>query len=381
MGYGMRARARYSLRPRSGGRPKYGARAGTKRLRGKPAGAGRATKRARSVTKTKTKTKKEQTVRAPPFGGISHSYASLVQKRRYKAPLKDLSSPYTKVDTSFGEITTGLTLGLQGLGYAIQGMEPSFTPNHIQALMEEASNYNITKSGLLAAGANSFSTQRSHKVILDSAITKAMIGNMTSVGCVFDIYDLVAKRDINNVNGDNTPIAAWQRGLEMQQGSNTVPGDFVTIGGQAGMLGAVPTSSQAFNYLWRIAKRTKVELGPGQTHEHTFNHKPNRLLDSARIWIKDTGGTTSVFQALGGLTHRIMLVARGTVVETNDDSGTFSSSHIKLGIIASRTARIRLLTSQPRLTAFGDNLPQVSAATQRYYNPGSGAIDTGVNDT
>lgn len=382
MGYGMRTRASYRSKPGGRGRPKYGARAGYKRLRSKSSASTRPTKRGRTLSKTKYK-KKEQTVRAPPFGGISHSYGSLVNKRRYKVAIKDLSQPYTKTDTSQGEINTADLLGLQGVGYAIQNMEPSFTPNHISILMNEAAQYTIASNGSTSTAYPGYTNQaRGFKVILDSSITKTMIGNMTSVGCIFDVYDVVAKRDINQVNGDNGPIATWERGLLQQQAANTVPGDFVNAQSQVGMVGAVPTASKAFNYLWRIAKRTRVELGPGQTHEHVFVHKPNRLLDTDRLYIQGESGTgNSVYQALGGLTHRILIVARGVVVETNNDSGSFSTAHIKLGLVTSRTTRVRPVLSRPRMTAFGDGIPQVSAATQRYYNPGSGAIDTGINDS
>ena len=118
----------------------------------------------------------------------------------------------------------------------------------------------------------------------------------------------------------------WEMGLKDAQINNTP-----TVGlNNFNLVGCVPTESHKFNRFWRIVKRTTVEIGPGRSHEHVFNHKLDYLLDTETI---ATDGAEHGAICIKGLTTFTFLVVRGQVVDDSNTGGFGNIAYAPVKIV------------------------------------------------
>lgn len=270
-----------------------------------------------------------------------------------------MTEPQTIHENDYNIIHSNAT-GVQAVGYNVANIPAEFSALHIKALYEQASLSFITPNPILG-------TQASFKLYLDTVYTTTRFTNFTTTTASVDIYDLLCKNNV--VTAGNGPLDLWNSDLGLMKGVGAAPS---TAYNQ--QLGVVPTTSFLFNKYHRIVKRTKVELGPGQSHEHVFVHNAKRSYDL------DGNNLSSALTTLDikGLTHYTMLVCNGIVVETGVGTGVCTTSDIKIGMVTNRRTRVRLLTTSPRLATYNDRMVHNAVLTEQYVNFGDGLVKTGV---
>lgn len=198
--------------------------------------------------------------------------------------------------------------------------------------------YNTTGSAYVTQSATTTSSL-SKKFLLKSVHSQITITNQSPSNAHVEL--LVLQSRSSNVGGDS-PETRWNSGLS---------GDAV---GQSSMNHdtpfAVPTTSKIFNLYWRIIKKVKLVMVPGQDHMHSFNFVPNRILDTSYI---------NEFGEIKGITHAFMIITRGTPA----DDTLSATTATKIGLTATKiigtvknTYKTVLIDSFPRNTTFTSDL-------------------------
>lgn len=346
---------------------KRGASSARKRFgaRKRPAAAGKT----RYAKKARTTRRKESIIRPPPSGGLGHSTCYIVKRRSPGKLLGRMSAPCTVYDDDSFLIQNS-NLGYQAYGYSHGSLTGELEGNHVATLFNNARDYLATTTGLSASTLSV--SQQSYKMLINSVIQTMAITNMESTSVRVDIWDVVAKQAGHVSYSD--PIPQWALGLAAQKPVTPYAG----ITDPLTFPRSVPTTSYIFNKNWKVVKRTAVELGPGQSHEHVLVYKVNSVVDTEIISdLTDTNARGNRAQ-LAGLTHHTIITLNGIVVESGTASGLYTLSSTKLGIVSHRKTMVRLLTSAPRLSQYIDVNNHANDSAERYYNVGSGAIATGA---
>lgn len=163
-----------------------------------------------------------------------------------------------------------------------------------------------------------------------------------------DIYCLIDK---TTQTIGNDPGAIWQDGInDESNNAATVPVESFSTPWMK------PTSTKAFNInYW--TKRYPVTLTAGEKCKFTYNFKRKRLLDTSYI---------TNFTLIRGITHRIYVVQRGTLVDANNlktfTAGNQSLSETKLVWVRKRTIYGSILSTLPKVVKqTGLNLPTILA--------------------
>lgn len=291
--------------------------------------------------------KKELIVRPPP-SGLSHSYSSVKYKNSPIAKIYKALTNSCTVETfeSGGVATTFNTQSVTQLSNVYTGGS-----NDTSIIFNDAIAWlNI---GTTTASSPSLQTyQKSFKFELNNVISTTLFCNQSPSGIEIELLDCVAKLTKNN---GSTPYNDWHNGLiEIGAASN---GELFPY--------SVPTTSKLFNINWNIVKRTKVELGPGRSHEHVFDFKPNRIVDTN--YFVD-------YEQVKGLTHATMIIVRGMLSDSSNTQtvGTVGFSPAKLIWVRRKKYVTRVLSSNPRSYYAVNNLNSIPA-TLYEMSEGSGA--------
>lgn len=306
------------------------------------------------------KSSHEQIVKPPP-SGLSHSYASLIYNKKpiIKTEEKLLEPCVQKIVNPIQYIASS---GLQGVNINVNlsqnpyntTLSPSLDNQFSSALRYLNTTGSYVGNPILQAG------QRSMKFLVSSMTYSLMMSNMSLGSCEVEIYDLISKVSTASVL---LPNSQWTAGL--------VDEDVSALSPTINQYGSVPTSSKAFNLTWKIVKRTKVELGPGRSHEHLFTQKPNIIMDSEYL---------RQFNQIKGITSAMMIVQKGLIGDSvvGTTSGVVTTTETKLDCILTTTTTVRAINSIPRHFISINNLT-TGATVVNVVNEGSGGISNTVN--
>ncbi|WAK45809.1 capsid protein [Miresoil virus 141] len=152
------------------------------------------------------------------------------------------------------------------------------------------------------------------RVLFESCYATCEFANMDESTLNYTIYDLLARKDIAVGEGSagdsvatNTydPILAWDDGTKAETNGTA---NISLIADQK------PQMSVEFNTWWKIKGVSHGFLRPGQTHKHITNYKLNKVLNREVLSGAGTG-------ALGGITHAIMIVFRGSIANATSKLG------------------------------------------------------------
>nr|WAE42539.1 MAG: capsid protein [Cressdnaviricota sp.] len=319
----------------------------------RPGGVAKRTKRpaAKKRTKktmsfTKTKPKKEVVIKAPA-SGLSHSYVSNVYKPQPMGKIYRAIS-----NSSTYEILNPISLVGAGSVQAVGTLVENYKSAELSNLFNWAQTY-INQSSSKLTSAALGAGQYSFKMYLGSVINVTEFANCSPGGLEVEIYDCVSKV---TANAYTSPDTAWTNGITDESEGFTVSNN---------QLFSVPTTSKAFNMNWRIVKRTKIELGIGRSHEHTFAHKPNRIIDTEYF---------NTFNMVKGITAATLFVARGTVGDSLQTNavGVVGTGNVKLVGVCRKKYISRAVESTPR-NYFQQNNLAAAPASLYTQNEGSGA--------
>nr|WAE42564.1 MAG: capsid protein [Cressdnaviricota sp.] len=330
---------------------------------------GKAYKSYKKVTRKNKKSSKETIIRPPP-SGVSHSYTTL----KYK-PMKMMkgfraitgSSTYENLST-FGFTSLSGRQGANVTHNGFNGTSGGDMQTIVIPQLQKGYNQSIY-SGTESLVIPQFQTyQTSFKIILDSLINTSVFTNQSYAACQIEIYDLVSKVTTGVYA---SPVSVWASGA----GTSTPEGVYELAGIQAAsssMQGsnfpyAVPTTSKAFNMIWKIVRRTKIELGPGRCHEHVYVFKPGRIIDTEYF---------ADFSQVKGITIASMAVVQGLPGDDNTAVNTIGNVNIApakiVGVLRTKYVT-RSVSSSPRNYNNANSLSN-SATVINFVQEGSGAV-------
>lgn len=302
-----------------------------------------------SHSQTQTSMHVNKIIKSTAIGGITRSVNQITYHKPKALHVEEKYLAPTTVQRQDGKVCSG-TLGAQTItSMALLAGNVSDTVGSIglSSSMQYALNYVNGSAG--SALTIESPVVNGQKFILDRVETTIQIFNATSVGGFVDIYDLKSK--VTSATYVD-PIQAWFNGTNNQQYLSSIPQNDCAI------IGSVPTQSKDFNIAWSIVKRTKVELGPGCSHEHKFIFTPNIVIDSEYI---------NTYKSIKNLTCAQFIVQRGTLGDTNTTGsvtlGTVSTNAIKLDCVISTQLKLRPITVNSRNLVIFDNLLKTGTLT------------------
>jgi len=160
------------------------------------------------------------------------------------------------------------------------------------------SNTNATQLALSAIGANTTNGYIHYKGITGCH----EFTNAEPTNTEVTIYMLTYKHDESDPLEVQDAATAWEDGL------NEMAGLSGNTGANNYMPDTTPGMSKKFMNTFKILKRTKIRLNPGQTHKYYFTHMPNKILNYSRLSQKTV---------IGGVTICFLAVTKGCPVATD----------------------------------------------------------------
>lgn len=152
-------------------------------------------------------------------------------------------------------------------------------------------------------------TNEESQMIHLGTLTNQMTIN-TPTGCVVDIYDLVPRFDIggatrvNSFTGTGYGSPSWC----VQQGNNST--EYINLSGDSmeasDSVQFNPDTSQTFNRVWKVIKKTRLMTTDGAIHRHNSVFGLNKTITYQKMAQASTSG-----QLFGGVCPAQMVVVTG----------------------------------------------------------------------
>ena len=162
---------------------------------------------------------------------------------------------------------------------------------------------------------------------MKSIYAEVTLVNPSSLPMIYDIYDIVARKDIPNgttlpsPNLDVTsPIGAWHTGLQVQ----SLSGQGTSISGlmaYENQIGSRPVDSQLFNDYFRVIKHTSVVVPQVGTHIHKVSIQSNKVFDKNELTLMNI-----YLNGIANVTQYSLCVCRGSVGMSSYQAGTATTT-------------------------------------------------------
>jgi hypothetical protein len=182
--------------------------------------------------------------------------------------------------------------------------------------------------------------------------------NATNATVRITLYDIVARKDINN-SSVNTPDLAWKQG-EADDGGNSTSYNIV---------GVTPFSSKSFTEFFKIKKITHVLLGQGATHIHRVNFFPNRQISY---------GAFNYGAVWKDLTCYTMMVSHGQVSDAITGGGGASIGASKINYVQVKEYETGFLSDASTTFSSGNTLPTSFTGGENLISIGAGLVEAEV---
>lgn len=164
----------------------------------------------------------------------------------------------------------------------------------------------------LSAGNHTF------KLVTRGCRSKMMITNQHQSPVKVQIYDLICRKDCDNIS--DYPTLAMDTGIK-EQSINTM--DKTTLGIQ-------PMRSQQFNVFWKIAKVKTAFIDPGAVHLHYVTARVNKAIPYSYM----AKSSDSYYR---GITYATLIVAHGLPINDLDTKTQVSTAAVALDIVVTTT--------------------------------------------
>lgn len=169
------------------------------------------------------------------------------------------------------------------------------------------------------------------------------IANRNKHACRVELFDLIAKQDINNtgtiststgVLPANNPIGLMQEDLGQ---SGTKNSENLATSGYTSIatvqdLDFHPERCPTLRAVWGIANKTYIDLSPGDSYTHTTFHRKNTVVDFEKWINRFDSVSNSTTIGMRGVTTCVLVRATGRVVHVSSGAGledpTFDGVHL-----------------------------------------------------
>lgn len=272
---------------------------------------------AQSFTRTLTKTKRKR--RAGGQGFFAHSYCNFGGRRRSRAARSLRNSLTRRYDYTNSSNYQTCSSGLQ----SSQIWASHFTLadlQRIQALCE-------------STGA----AQAKLKFFVEKVVGSMHIKNQSNGIVYLTLYNVMCKATGTSASYDD-PVEAYKQGL-VDLGST----------GADTVVGNSPYTSPAFLKHWRIVKKIRIALMPGDVHVHRYKFTPNRMLDAQFFQYNS-------FQSISYLTHHVMCVMHGEPSNTAGADNTVTTANGKIDVVVTEQTTFSYVSGQLHQVNVSNNL-------------------------
>lgn len=198
--------------------------------------------------------------------------------------------------------------------------------------------------------------------------TEYLFTNHSPGCCVLDIYDIICKKESAALY---TPILLWQAGLDQQQGTGAVP--------TYKYYGSRPQDSSAFNRVYKILRKTEVELHTGRSHKHV-----KKILYRGKLPYSTAYSLAPTNTNIEGVTHLTMIVFHGMVVGDKGEHAVdekISLDKCKLTYVATQRFSSMIVESKAQRLTMEDALDQDLQNAFAQDPDGSGVYNSNANIT
>ncbi len=329
----------------------------------------------------------------PSSDPTEHVTRSRFSSRRRAARLprmiKALSQPYFVND--FKAATCTAYEGLQEFG-----MFNHISPAMISDMRLRLNSYDPQASGyngnLIAGGFGSME----NRGVFQSYGCKTSFTNNSTVPAVFELYDVVPKRDttpnmyyegpsyggtqLAPILWNGTPLSALVNYYsEVANTAGAVPPAYPPGSGTASVvqdmtahqltyrrLGFQPWMSTLFRDYFKIVRKRKLLLQPGQTHVHVVSLRPNFLIDSMRLRNYNNNPNGAPTVAYAGITSWTLFKIHG-LKAISSDGAVHTTSQVRVDYDSDRSRVGRMMR---RLYTKTDNLGvRATSSNTQHVNP------------
>lgn len=301
-----------------------------------------------SRTKTALKRKQKFTNPATPdgFGGCRSRFVlkfKNVKGRFFMQKQYNAASRYVRNIQITGSFTSAQ--GRQG----VVSLMPIYSGTDLVTLLNNTA-YHVAAD------------KQSAQVYHSNCFANIMFTNAKQTTAELLLFDCLARRDGNETT--EGPAETWAAGTTTPyQGDG---GAVISGGaGDAGYWGTRPTVSKLFNGMWKIKRRTKCILAPGQSLKHQVTIHPGRMSNSAVV---------STTEIQGGWTYFLMVIVAGNQVIAQDGTPTnISLADTKIDYVYNKCYKYGVVSGTS--TQFQTTAAFPSAAwTEKVINMESGTI-------
>lgn len=210
-------------------------------------------------------------------------------------------------------------------------------------------------SGPIALAISSAVTDR---VFFEKIAGEVQLVNASATNSSLIIYDIIARRDINTANKNNSPAGAWAYGIDNEGGSSS---DYTVIG-------STPLESEMFRNFYRIVQRTPISLAPGELHRHITSFTPNKLLSST---VSDC-----CTYGIGDLSCWTLIVHHGMPAHDSTTTTSVTIDPSTLDVVHFMTVDTRLLQKTDTVWTKSNNLSTSFAVGEEFVNKAQGLVQT-----
>jgi len=282
-----------------------------------------------------------------PSHGVSYTRTNVVY-RKTGINMTKLTQPSLYKGLS----QTGITSEWNKQG--VQALGVSFgSKAQLQFLFDRTAKA-ITTTGY--TGSSLVDNQASFKFYLDSVVSNYIFTNQAPTDCELEIYDCVSKITSSSYN---SPTYCWDLGIN-EADQDPLATQTITFPK------SIPTESKLFNITWKCVKKVTINISPGRSHDHTFVHKMNRLVDTSYMMN---------YNMVKGITNASFIVVRGALGDSNNNNTVGSVGYTPAKVIGIHEQRFvtRILNEHPRIYGVGSGLIAAEPANVWTQDEGSGA--------
>lgn len=205
------------------------------------------------------------------------------------------------------------------------------------------------------------------EILLQKAISIHSITNMTNLGNMIWIYDLVLRHDTGN-NGTASrldPIGDWKEGITDEAGGAT---DYA-------LPYCTPYQSRTFCLRWKVLKVRKIPLAAGETHVHTTSCVPRMHLNRERVNppASTALATPAADLGIGQFTSCVMVVALGNVAADSVVSSNVGFGPSSIDIV--KTTRYEYDLFDDNHTVFNKSVTLGAITTAEFIQEEAGDVE------
>lgn len=192
------------------------------------------------------------------------------------------------------------------------------------------------------------------RIYLEQCVGSVLLSNVMYSNVTIDIYDIELLRDCGSASYQDAKDA-WAAG-DVLAGATS---EYLR-------LGSIPTESDMFKQIYRVAKKTRVILGSGQQHKHHLTLQVHQEFAKTRALMNPYDHA--------GITYQTMIVHHGSPANDTVTSSQVSIGASTLNIVYEKAYTYRTVTREQELVTDHSGLSLSFTVAENVMNEGGSTI-------